>query len=84
MNIIHGDFMKHEISNNDNKFLLFINKNWHIITLTFIAMLSFFFNFYAISKYGYGNEYYAAAIKSMTQSFKNFFFYLLIHLVWYL
>ncbi|AGX41169.1 ArnT family glycosyltransferase [Clostridium saccharobutylicum] len=66
--------MKHEISNNDNKFLLFINKNWHIITLTFIAMLSFFFNFYAISKYGYGNEYYAAAIKSMTQSFKNFFF----------
>ncbi|OOM11143.1 undecaprenyl phosphate-alpha-4-amino-4-deoxy-L-arabinose arabinosyl transferase [Clostridium saccharobutylicum] len=74
MNIIHGDFMKHAISNNDNKFLLFINKNWHIITLTFIAMLSFFFNFYAISKYGYGNEYYAAAIKSMTQSFKNFFF----------
>lgn len=66
--------MKHAISNNDNKFLLFINKNWHIITLTFIAMLSFFFNFYAISKYGYGNEYYAAAIKSMTQNFKNFFF----------
>ena len=45
-----------------------------MITLLLIAMLSFFLNFYAISKYGYGNEYYAAAIKSMTQSFKNFFF----------
>ena len=66
--------MKQAILNNDNNSLSFIKKNWHIVTLILIAMLSFFFNFYAISKYGYGNEYYAAAIKSMTQSFKNFFF----------
>jgi 4-amino-4-deoxy-L-arabinose transferase-like glycosyltransferase len=72
--IIHGDFMEQLIINNENKNLSFIKKNWYIITLILIAMLSFFFNFYAISKYGYGNEYYAAAIKSMTQSFKNFFF----------
>lgn len=66
--------MKQSILNNRNTSTSFIKKNLHLIILTFIAMLSFFFNFYAISKYGYGNEYYAAAIKSMTLSFKNFFF----------
>lgn len=39
-----------------------------------IMILSFFLNFYAIGKNGYANTYYAAAIKSMTMSFKNFFF----------
>jgi len=66
--------MKQSTLNTNNKSLSFIQKNWYVITLILIAMLSFFFNFYAINKYGYGNEYYAAAIKSMTQSFKNFFF----------
>lgn len=51
-----------------------LRNNAHIIALILIGGLSFFFNFYAISKYGTGNEYYAAAIKSMTQSFHNFFF----------
>jgi len=74
MLIIPGDIMKQSILNTNNKSLSFIQKNWYVITLILIAMLSFFFNFYAINKYGYGNEYYAAAIKSMTQSFKNFFF----------
>lgn len=66
--------MEQSILNNRNTSTSFIKKNLHLIILTFIAMLSFFFNFYAISKYGYGNEYYAAAIKSMTLNFKNFFF----------
>lgn len=48
-----------------------INSNCYIIL---IAALSFFLNFYAISNYGYANEYYSAAILSMTKSFKNFFF----------
>ena len=48
--------------------------NYHIIALVFIAALSFALNFYAISNNGTGNEYYAACIKSMTQSFRNFFF----------
>lgn len=52
----------------------FFKERWHVIALTLIAILSFWFNFYAISKTGYGNAYYAAAIKSMSQSFKNFFF----------
>lgn len=47
---------------------------WHILVLILIAILSFFLNFYAISKTGYGNAYYAAAIKSMTLNFKNFFY----------
>ena len=53
---------------------LFSKKHWHIYALAGIAALSFGLNFYAISQLGYGNAYYAAAIKSMTQSFKNFFF----------
>lgn len=47
---------------------------YHIIALLFILALSFGLNFYAISQNGTGNEYYAAAVKSMTQSFHNFFF----------
>lgn len=51
-----------------------LKNNYHIIALFFIAALSFALNFYAISNNGTGNEYYAACIKSMTQSFRNFFF----------
>ncbi|MDP4153831.1 MAG: glycosyltransferase family 39 protein [Bacillota bacterium] len=47
---------------------------WYLCILALICALSFGLNFYAISKLGFGNAYYAAAIKSMTQSFKNFFF----------
>lgn len=63
-----------KLENSNNKFLPLLKNYWHLIVLTLIGILSFWFNFYAISKYGYGNEYYAAAIKSMTLSFKNFFF----------
>lgn len=49
-------------------------KNPHILVLGLIAALSFTLNFYAISNNGTGNEYYAACVKSMTLSFKNFFF----------
>ncbi len=49
-------------------------KYYYIIALAMIAALSFTLNFYAITNNGTGNEYYAACIKSMTLSFKNFFF----------
>lgn len=49
-------------------------KNLYIYAIASIAALSFFLNFYAISNYGYANEYYSAAVLSMTKSFKNFFF----------
>ncbi|MEI6100351.1 MAG: glycosyltransferase family 39 protein, partial [Eubacteriales bacterium] len=51
-----------------------ITRNWHIIVLALIALFSFWLYFYAISSIGFGNAYYAAAIKSMTESSKNFFF----------
>jgi 4-amino-4-deoxy-L-arabinose transferase-like glycosyltransferase len=52
----------------------FLRRNWHRFTLTAIVLLSFFLNFYEITQLGYGNAYYAAAIKSMTQSWHNFFY----------
>lgn len=58
----------------ENKHRLSIKKNGHIFALALIALFSFWMNFYAISKIGYGNAYYAAAIKSMTESFHNFFY----------
>lgn len=39
-----------------------------------ILALSFFLNFWNIGQNGTGNEYYAACIKSMTQSWHNFFY----------
>ena len=52
----------------------FLRNNWHLLALAGIVLLSFWLNFYEISKLGYGNAYYAAAIKSMTQSWHNFFY----------
>jgi 4-amino-4-deoxy-L-arabinose transferase-like glycosyltransferase len=39
-----------------------------------ILILSAILNFSNIGIEGYGNGYYAAGVKSMTMSFKNFFF----------
>lgn len=52
----------------------FFRARRHLFLLALIALLSFGLNFYAISKMGYGNAYYAAAIRSMTESLHNFFF----------
>lgn len=55
-------------------FIKLIKKNYNTIIITFIIIFSFILNFYAIKNYGYGNEYYSAAVLSMTKSLKNFFF----------
>lgn len=52
----------------------FIKKYYYVIALILIGLLSFGLNFYGISKIGYGNGYYAAAVKSMSESFHNFFY----------
>jgi 4-amino-4-deoxy-L-arabinose transferase-like glycosyltransferase len=44
------------------------------IALLIIVILSSILNFVNLSIEGYGNSYYASAVKSMTMSFKNFFF----------
>ena len=51
-----------------------IRTRWYILALSGIILLSFLLNFYAISQIGYGNAYYAAAVKSMLQSWHNFFY----------
>lgn len=44
------------------------------IFLILILLLAGFLSFYGIWNEGYGNEFYAACVKSMLQSFHNFFF----------
>ncbi len=44
------------------------------LLLPLIMLLSGILNFTNLSIEGYSNQYYAAGVKSMTMSFKNFFF----------
>ncbi|AAK80208.1 4-amino-4-deoxy-L-arabinose transferase-like glycosyltransferase [Clostridium acetobutylicum] len=44
------------------------------IALCIIVLISAVLNFFNLSIEGYGNAYYASAVKSMTMSLKNFFF----------
>ncbi|GHO86088.1 ArnT family glycosyltransferase [Dictyobacter formicarum] len=44
------------------------------VGLTLITLISIFMNFYQLGRNGYGNQYYAAAIRSMLDSWHNFFF----------
>jgi 4-amino-4-deoxy-L-arabinose transferase-like glycosyltransferase len=47
---------------------------WHRIAKLAIVALSTFFIFYNVSINGYGNTYYAACVRSMLESWHNFFF----------
>ncbi|WP_026973681.1 ArnT family glycosyltransferase [Alicyclobacillus contaminans] len=47
---------------------------WNHTVLAIILAVSAFLNLYALQKEGYGNAYYAAAIKSMLMSWHNFFY----------
>jgi 4-amino-4-deoxy-L-arabinose transferase-like glycosyltransferase len=44
------------------------------LALAGVVALSFALNAWSLSEAGYGNTYYAAAVRSMTLSWKNFFF----------
>src|SRR5476649_1542623 len=44
------------------------------VALTIILIISAVLNFTNLNIEGYANEYYAAGVKSMTMSLKNFFF----------
>ncbi|GCE16812.1 glycosyltransferase family 39 protein [Dictyobacter kobayashii] len=44
------------------------------VGLALVALVSIFMNFYQLGQNGYGNQYYAAAIRSMLDSWHNFFF----------
>ena len=47
---------------------------WSRIALGVIVLLSIFMNFFQLGENGYGNLYYASGIRSMTDSWHNFFF----------
>jgi 4-amino-4-deoxy-L-arabinose transferase-like glycosyltransferase len=47
---------------------------WTTIALVLIILLGAFFRFYQLGAAGYGNDYYAAAVKSVLTSWHNFFF----------
>jgi len=47
---------------------------WHRIAKLAIVALSTFFIFYNVSVNGYGNTFYTACVKSMLESWHNFFF----------
>ena len=47
---------------------------WRRLALAGVMLVSIFMNFYQLGQNGFGNLYYAAAIKSMLDSWRNFFF----------
>lgn len=47
---------------------------WYVLGLGGILLVSIWLNFFRLGQDGYGNLYYAAAIKSMSMSWHNFFF----------
>jgi 4-amino-4-deoxy-L-arabinose transferase-like glycosyltransferase len=47
---------------------------WHALALVVVLVLAAFLNLYGIGSLGYGNTYYAAAVKDMLRSWHNFFF----------
>jgi 4-amino-4-deoxy-L-arabinose transferase-like glycosyltransferase len=46
----------------------------HLLALTAILALSAFVNLFQLTNEGYGNTYYAATVKNMLTSWRNFFF----------
>ena len=51
-----------------------LKQNWQHIILFFIMLLSGFLSFYGAWNEGYSNWYYSSTVKSMLQSWHNFFF----------
>ena len=47
---------------------------WHRRALALVALIAAFCDFFQLQQNGYGNLYYAAAIRSMLESWHNFFF----------
>ncbi|HET8843521.1 MAG TPA: glycosyltransferase family 39 protein [Ktedonobacteraceae bacterium] len=47
---------------------------WHRLALGAIMLIALFANFYQLGQNGFGNLFYAAGVRSMTDSLHNFFF----------
>src|SRR3954467_11791982 len=53
---------------------LMASLSWHKLALAAVLLLSAFLNLFRLTSAGYGNAYYAAAVKNMLVSWRNFFF----------
>ena len=51
-----------------------VSRLWSRIALAAVLALSVFMNFFQLGQNGYGNLYYAAAVRSMGDNWHNFFF----------
>jgi len=47
---------------------------WEVVAMLLVLLVSLFLNFYHLGQDGYDNLYYAATIKSMSESWHTFFF----------
>jgi 4-amino-4-deoxy-L-arabinose transferase-like glycosyltransferase len=47
---------------------------WQRLALGGVMLISLFMNFYQLGQNGFGNLYYASAIRSMLDNWHNFFF----------
>jgi 4-amino-4-deoxy-L-arabinose transferase and related glycosyltransferases of PMT family len=71
MEYINLNYLKHQ---RKECFYMTIKATKEKAALAAIVVLSALFNFVNLGIEGYSNQYYAAAVKSMTLNFKNFFF----------
>src|SRR5438105_1564781 len=51
-----------------------LSSHWHHVALFAIIALAAVLNLVGLGSEGYNNQYYAAAVKSMSESWHNFFF----------
>lgn len=51
-----------------------VSRWWHLLVLGLILLLSTSLNFFHLDQLAYGNRFYAAGVKSMLDSWHNFFF----------
>ncbi|HEY4386737.1 MAG TPA: glycosyltransferase family 39 protein, partial [Ktedonobacteraceae bacterium] len=47
---------------------------WHWPALVVVLLISAWMNFYQLGQNGFGNQFYAAGVRSMLDSWHNFFF----------
>lgn len=51
-----------------------LSGSWDRVGLAVVLVVAGILNFYGLNREGYGNTYYAAAVRSMLQNWHNFFF----------
>ena len=51
-----------------------ITARWHVVALGAVLAVTAFLNLFHLGRNGYANEYYSGAVRSMLQSWHNFFF----------